>query len=525
MYTKTRPNLTILTGANVGRITLSSGNNPRATGLEFRDEKGNTYSVNANLEVIMALGSLKTPLILQQSGVGPSDVLAAAGVTQRVDLPVGLNLIDQTTTTTNFAFSGNRGAGQVIAFPRFNDLLKDDDANTMRQMLQNDLASYVQDAVSSGSANSASAAGLQKVLEIQRDWLLNQNAAMSENFDYTYGTTLGYDSWNLIVMGRGSVKITDNQPYGNNHAIDPRYFSNPFDRLAQGATARFTRRASELPPLSQYVSGESGPSNSLSSSASLEDWAQWAESNYRSNWHPIGSAPMMSQELGGCVDSNNKLVGLLPLINIIPADSQYGVSNLRVVDASILPFQVSSHLMSVLYGLAERASDIIRAAHPTGSSSSSATPTSSSSSVSSSSTQPPSSTAIPIHPRSAPSKCLDVVDGNFANGAQVQIWDCNGKAQQQWTLTPGQTSIKLAGTNFCLDAGSASPSDGTQMKIWTCYDRTPAQTWQVGSDGTIALQSVAECLDLTSGSSANGNRIQVWSCAGSGNVNQQWTRG
>ena len=52
--------------------------------------------------------------------------------------------------------------------------------------------------------------------------------------------------------------------------------------------------------------------------------------------HPIGTAAMMSRDLGGVVDSRNRV---------------YGVNGLRVVDGSILPFQVSSHLMSVLYGL------------------------------------------------------------------------------------------------------------------------------------------------------------------------------
>lgn len=67
----------------------------------------------------MATGSLKTPAILQQSGIGPASVLSSAGVTQVVDLPVGLNLIDQTTTTTDWSFKGPRGGGQPITFPRF----------------------------------------------------------------------------------------------------------------------------------------------------------------------------------------------------------------------------------------------------------------------------------------------------------------------------------------------------------------------------------------------------------------------
>lgn len=55
---------------------------------------------------------------------------------------------------------------------------------------------------------------------------------------------------------------------------------------------------------------------------------------------------MMSQELGGVVDDGHLV---------------YGTGNVRVVDASVIPFQVSGHLTSTLYALAERASDIIKA--------------------------------------------------------------------------------------------------------------------------------------------------------------------
>lgn len=175
----------VLAGANVGRVTLSSDSTPRATGLEFRDQNNVPYTVSARLEVIMATGSIKTPVILQQSGIGPAAVLSAAGVTQRVDLPIGMNLIDQTTTTTDWNFRATRGGGQPITFPRFQDMFKADDATMMQNLLQNNLASYAQDAVSAGA--SSNAAGLQQILEIQRDWILNQNVGMSENFDYSYG--------------------------------------------------------------------------------------------------------------------------------------------------------------------------------------------------------------------------------------------------------------------------------------------------------------------------------------------------
>ncbi len=51
-------------------------------------------------------------------------------------------------------------------------------------MLQNDLPTYAQEAVSAGAAPSAQ--GLLTVLQIQRDWILNQGAGISESFDYTF---------------------------------------------------------------------------------------------------------------------------------------------------------------------------------------------------------------------------------------------------------------------------------------------------------------------------------------------------
>jgi len=65
---------------------------------------------------------------------------------------------------------------------------------------------------------------------------------------------------------------------------------------------------------------------------------------------------MLPRELGGVVDPKLKV---------------YGLANVRVADSSVFPIQFAAHLMSVTYGLAEQASDIIRAAHglpPTGAS-------------------------------------------------------------------------------------------------------------------------------------------------------------
>lgn len=65
----------------------------------------------------------------------------------------------------------------------------------------------------------------------------------------------------------------------------------------------------------------------------------------RSNYHYISTAAMMSKQLGGVVDSDLLV---------------YGVDNLRVVDASVIPFQVCGHLTATIYALAEKAADTIK---------------------------------------------------------------------------------------------------------------------------------------------------------------------
>ncbi|KAJ3504999.1 hypothetical protein NMY22_g17733 [Coprinellus aureogranulatus] len=134
---------------------------------------------------------------------------------------------------------------------------------------------------------------------------------------------------------------------------------------------------------------------------------------------------------------------------------------------------------------------------------------------------PPKNQPVQLHPNYNWKKCLDVVGGNFYNGAQVDIYDCTGAPGQNWLVNQGNTKVQLAGQNFCLDAGEW-PNDGTQMKIWNCYDNLPAQAWYYTDDKRLALTGRGFCLDLTNGDTCNGNIMQIWSCT-NWNANQIWS--
>ncbi|MEV4582022.1 lectin [Nonomuraea jabiensis] len=116
-------------------------------------------------------------------------------------------------------------------------------------------------------------------------------------------------------------------------------------------------------------------------------------------------------------------------------------------------------------------------------------------------------------------RCLDVSGASQANGAQAQIWDCNGQANQQWTPT-ASGELRVYGGK-CLDVYGAGTADGASVIIWDCNGQTNQQ-WRFNSDGTITAVGANKCLDVPNYSTANGVKLQIWTCGGA--ANQRWTR-
>jgi alpha-galactosidase len=113
-------------------------------------------------------------------------------------------------------------------------------------------------------------------------------------------------------------------------------------------------------------------------------------------------------------------------------------------------------------------------------------------------------------------RCLDVPNSNTANGTQPVIWDCNGAANQRWTVS-GQA---LQAMGKCLDAPSGATA-GAKVQLWDCTGGANQQ-WTLDANGTIRGNQSGLCLDVNNNQTANGTTTLLWTCTGA--ANQLWTR-
>jgi choline dehydrogenase-like flavoprotein len=229
-------------------------------------------------------------------------------------------------------------------YPTASDIFGNQLSRVKAELFAN-LTSYAE-RISAFSGNVTKAADLIKFFELQYDLLFDGETPMAEIIIY-HSPSVNAQSWTLLPFSRGNIHITSSNT-SIPAAINPNYFALEWDKTAQVATFQYIRKILSTTPLSTSVGKETDPGTTLvPTNASESLWFSWLSSKYRSNYHPVGSAAMLPQELGGVVDNNLKV---------------YGTQNVRVMDASVLPFQLCGHLQSTLYAMAEKAADIIKAA-------------------------------------------------------------------------------------------------------------------------------------------------------------------
>jgi len=114
-------------------------------------------------------------------------------------------------------------------------------------------------------------------------------------------------------------------------------------------------------------------------------------------------------------------------------------------------------------------------------------------------------------------KCLDIHAPDIRrNGGKVQMWDCNGQPQQQWTLK-GNALKNSAGK--CLDIHAPDiRRNGGKVQIWDCNGQ-PQQQWTL--KGNALKNSAGKCLDIHAPDMRrNGGKVQIWDC--NRQPQQQW---
>jgi len=379
-----RPNLHLVTDAQVEKIILTKGSGePTATGVQYLED-GKSQVVSAAREVLLCAGAFQSPQILELSGVGNPEILSKYGIETLVDLPyVGENMQDH--PLSGLCYEVNDGIPTV-------DMIRDPAViQACMQMYMTDrngpLTSGFYSAavlpVEEFAASDAGRAELKALLDAKLDYssahtkklpsISKQYAVHRASLENPHEASvfLGMgaiqmhfeqvlqkdifaisDPGNFMIilaaltspLSRGSVHIASADPLAK-PAIDPQYLAHPLDVEVYARHMRYIPTIAATAPLKDLlkVGGKRLPAKQdLSTVEAAKDHVS---RHVISNNHAASTCPMMPKELGGVVDTKLRV---------------YGVKGLRVVDASVMPMIPKGNIQSTVYAVAEKAADLIK---------------------------------------------------------------------------------------------------------------------------------------------------------------------
>jgi choline dehydrogenase len=323
-----RPNLTIVTGAQVSALTFDGR---RCTGVNYVGG-GQAHSAAARHEVILAAGAVNTPQLLELSGIGQSERLQALGIQVRHALPgVGENLQDhlqlrsvvkvngvRTLNTRAASWWGKLGIGLEYAFNQSGPM----------SMAPSQLGAFARSDASQSRPN----------LEYHVQPLsLDKFGEPLHAFNAFTASVC-----NLRPTSRGSVHI-DSADFRQAPVIAPNYLSTDQDRKVAADSLRLTRRIVASPALAPYRPEEWLPGPGFETDEAL---AEAAGNIGTTIFHPVGTCRMgRAEDPLAVVDQRLRVLG---------------IDGLRVVDASVMPLITSGNTNSPTIMIAERASDMLR---------------------------------------------------------------------------------------------------------------------------------------------------------------------
>ena len=327
---KSRSNLQIITNAFVTKINFK---NKTAIGVEYfkGGRKGKKVNLLANKEVILSSGVIKSPHILHMSGVGPAEDLQKLGIDVIHDLKgVGMNLRD------HFAPRLTARAKNIETINEKSRGIK----------LLKEIGKYV--------IGKQSIVNLSPTL-VYCFWHSNEEirnhdlqmtftpASYKEGVQSTLDTEPGFTvtAWQQRPESLGWVKSKNNDPF-DSPIIQPNYLNAEEDKRVVVAGLKLSRRLMHSKALSNYFDYEVYPGIEKQSD---EELLQVARERGTTTYHQMGTCRMgPKSDPTAVVDNNLKI---------------YGLENIRVIDASIMPTMLSANLHSGATLIGEKGSDLV----------------------------------------------------------------------------------------------------------------------------------------------------------------------
>ncbi|KAL9941235.1 hypothetical protein ACHAQF_008697, partial [Verticillium nonalfalfae] len=352
-----RANLRLIQNAHVTKVQIERG---RAIGVQFVESSSSTRrTIKARKEVIVSAGAIFSPQILQLSGIGDAKELKTHGVQSVVDLPaVGRNLQDHPllvlVNLINSPLNGGNLSDPAFAAEMMAEYKSNRTgpyANPGGEFLMflptSNFSTRAPELYKSAQAQDATqflpADTPKSVVRGYR----KQHALLTEGIAADTQTPMEmFWSEGTMVFGaqhpfsRGSVKLVSNDPF-DSPAVDPGYLSNPLDLAVMVDAFKFARVIVATEAISQLSPVEIVPGPGVSSDADIESYVR---QNLATFAHYAGTCSVGPRSAGGVVDDTFRV---------------YGVKNLRVVDASVIPLLPAAHTSSTVYALAEKAATSI----------------------------------------------------------------------------------------------------------------------------------------------------------------------
>lgn len=324
-----RPNLTTITRARATHIILEQS---RAVGVVVR-RGDRTQEVRVRREVILSAGTVESPLLLERSGIGRSDVLRAAGLTPLVESPnVGERVIEQRAVSMQVRFRGRLGPTESL-----NSLPKQAVAGAKYLITRKGpVATSGYDVVSA----FRSSPDVPRP-DVQGVWVPMAIDATSEQMRLASYSGLLFTGYALRPTTTGSVHVTSAEPTAP-PIVTTHYLQDDVEQAATGAILEHARTIVSTPGLAKFVESEVFPGPSV---ATPDDVVQYSRAHGGGIFHAVGSCAMGSND-----------------DDVVDADLRVrGVDGLRIVDASVLPFQVSGNSAAPVMALAWLAAERILA--------------------------------------------------------------------------------------------------------------------------------------------------------------------